>query len=98
MKVCENGICRDMTEEEVVTYNVELPPELRIEQLKQNLAETDYNILKIIEGETTITKCAEVITKRKAWRKEINELEELLTKQSSFYVKGGEKYVQLPIK
>ena len=47
----------------------------RIAELKQSLQETDYNILKIVEGAATLTECAEVIAKRAAWRKEINELE-----------------------
>lgn len=47
----------------------------RIEELKQFLSDTDYNILKIVEGAATLKDCAEVIAKRAAWRKEINELE-----------------------
>lgn len=50
----------------------------RIAELKKFLSETDYNILKIVEGATTLQACAEVITKRAAWRKEINELEKKL--------------------
>lgn len=48
---------------------------LRITELKSMLASTDYNILKIVEGESTITEMSEVIKKRASWRKEINELE-----------------------
>lgn len=48
----------------------------RIGELKQMLSDTDYNILKIVEGATTLTACAEIIKKRAAWRKEINELED----------------------
>lgn len=47
----------------------------RIEELKQKLQDTDFHILKIIEGATTLTDCAEIISKRASWRKEINELE-----------------------
>ena len=47
----------------------------RIAELKQLLFDTDYNILKIVEGAATLTECAEIIKKRAAWRKEINELE-----------------------
>lgn len=47
----------------------------RIEELKQMLFDTDYHILKIVEGASTLKDCAEVIAKRVAWRKEINELE-----------------------
>jgi hypothetical protein len=48
----------------------------RIGELKQMLTDTDYNILKIVEGATTLQSCAEVIKKRASWRKEINELED----------------------
>lgn len=47
----------------------------RIEELKQKLADTDYHILKIVEGATTLTECAEMIRNRARWRKEINEIE-----------------------
>lgn len=47
----------------------------RIEELKQKLQDTDFHILKIVEGAATLTECAEVIGKRASWRKEINELE-----------------------
>ena len=48
----------------------------RIAELKQNLLDTDYHILKVVEGATTLAEIAWVIVKRAAWRKEINELEE----------------------
>lgn len=47
----------------------------KIEQLKQSLKDTDYVILKIVEGACSLEECAETIRKRAAWRKEINELE-----------------------
>lgn len=47
----------------------------RIEELKQQLRDSDYNILKIVEGAITLQDCAEVIKKRASWRKEINDLE-----------------------
>jgi hypothetical protein len=78
--MCENGIYRDMTEEEVTKYSIGLPLELRVAELKQSLADTDYHILKLAEGETTLIKIAEIISKRKAWRKEINELEAVIEK------------------
>ena len=80
MKIYENGICREITEEEQAKYVVELSPELRIAELKQKLSETDYNVLKIVEGETTLIKCAEIIAQRRVWRKEINALEEQIKK------------------
>jgi hypothetical protein len=47
----------------------------KIHDLKQNLASTDYNILKIVEGAATLSDMAEVISQRSKWRKEINDLE-----------------------
>lgn len=47
----------------------------RIAELKNMLFATDYNILKIVEGASTLTEMAGVIKKRASWRKEINELE-----------------------
>lgn len=46
----------------------------RIEELKAKLSETDYIVIKIAEGEATQEEYAEVLTNRKAWRSEINEL------------------------
>lgn len=48
----------------------------RIGELKAHLQSTDYMILKVIEGATTLVEIAETIKKRAAWRKEINEIEE----------------------
>ena len=48
---------------------------IKIDELKKRLSETDYVILKMIEGELTMEDCAETIAKRKGWRKEINKLE-----------------------
>lgn len=50
----------------------------RISELKQKLFDTDYNILKIVEGAATLEEMADVIFKRSKWRKEINELEKEL--------------------
>ena len=50
----------------------------RITTLKQKLSETDYNILKIVEGAATLTEMANIIAQRALWRKEINELEKEL--------------------
>lgn len=47
---------------------------IRISDLKQQLAYTDYTILKIVEGSSTLAECADVIAQRRAWRKEINDL------------------------
>ena len=46
----------------------------RIWELKGKLADTDYVVIKIAEGEATQEEYAEVLATRKAWRSEINEL------------------------
>lgn len=47
----------------------------RIDELKQKLAETDYVVIKIAEGEATRDDYEDVLNQRQAWRSEINELE-----------------------
>lgn len=75
MRIYDNGIYRDMTEEEVsmLTYS----KEEHIAELKQKLADTDYIACKIAEGVATKEEYAEVIEQRRAWRKEINTLEKM---------------------
>lgn len=66
-----NGV---FVEEAIVTYQKEFA-ERRIQELKQKLVDTDYNILKIVEGAATLDEMADIISKRSKWREEINELE-----------------------
>lgn len=47
----------------------------RIVELKQLLADTDYVVIKIAEGEATQEEYAEVLANRKLWREEINSLQ-----------------------
>lgn len=47
----------------------------RISELKTKLAETDYVVIKIAEGEATRDDYEDVLNQRQAWRNEINELE-----------------------
>lgn len=47
----------------------------RIAELKALLQSTDYLILKVVEGATTLAEIAEAVKKRAAWRREINEIE-----------------------
>ena len=82
MKICENGIDRDMTEEEVAIYNIKPPIEIEIAQLKQNLADTDYVITKLTEGAISREKCDGLIEQRAEWRRRINELEEQMRKEN----------------
>lgn len=54
----------------------------RIEELKQKLQDTDFHILKIVEGAKTLADCEEIIAKRASWREEINELEIIISNQN----------------
>lgn len=47
----------------------------RIAELKENLQNTDYMILKVVEGAITLSEIGVTVRKRAAWRREINELE-----------------------
>mgnify|MGYP003313394110 CR=1 FL=1 len=64
--------------EDILRYTPFTAKELaehRIAELKGKLSATDYNILKVVEGATTLSAVAEVVKQRAAWRREINELE-----------------------
>ena len=50
----------------------------RIVELKQKLQETDYKAIKYSEGELSAEEYAETKKHRRAWREEINKLEEEL--------------------
>lgn len=54
----------------------------RITELKQKLQDTDFHILKIVEGAKTLADCEEIIAKRASWREEINELEIIISNQN----------------
>ena len=56
----------------------------QIDHYKKELADTDFHILKVVEGAKTLVECAEIILKRRGWRSKINELEAQLAK-----LKGG---------
>lgn len=58
----------------------------QIDRYKRELADTDYCILKVVEGAATLADYAETILKRKGWREKINEFQEKLTTLQ----KGGE--------
>ena len=49
--------------------------QMRISELKQRLAETDYIACKIAEGSATADEYEYLIKQRQAWRDEINSLE-----------------------
>lgn len=66
-----------------VTYTEEADPEpsarslavKEIRELKDQLRETDYAVIKIAEGAATAEEYSEVIAQREVWRARINELE-----------------------
>lgn len=53
MRICENGIYRDMTEEEIAEHGKSPADKLAIaeviEAMKQDLASSDYKVIKCIE-------------------------------------------------
>ena len=80
MRICENGVYRDMTAEEIANLPTITSAE-RIAELKGKLAETDYIACKIAEGVATKEEYAEAIEQRQLWRKEINELQRVTEEQ-----------------
>ena len=80
MKVLDNGIYRDMTEQEIAEYekSIEQTTEQKIAELKQKLADTDYKAIKYAEGLISAEEYAETKAQRQEWRNEINILEESL--------------------
>ena len=75
MRVYDNGIYRDMTEEEIAELEKEASPEMQIAQLKQNLCDTDYKAIKFAEGLISEEDYAPIKKQRQQWRNEINLLE-----------------------
>jgi len=76
MRIYDNGIYRDMTEEEIAAATYTPSAEEQIETLKQKLAATDYKAIKFAEGLLNEEEYAPIRTERQAWRDEINELEQ----------------------
>ena len=77
MRVLENGKYRDMTEKEVQEFEASLQVDIEAEIniLKQNLADTDYVIIKIAEGVATPEEYSDIIAQRQEWRNQINSLQ-----------------------
>lgn len=67
---------RDMTPEEKAEFNSAIPPEFEIEQLKKQLAESDYKAIKYAEGWYTEEEYAPIKDERQRLRSKINALEE----------------------
>lgn len=66
-----------MTKEQEKKYEI-FKKQQRIIELKGKLTETDYQAIKYAEGEMTDEEYEPIRLQRKAWRNEINELEEQL--------------------
>jgi hypothetical protein len=69
------GACGTVCKNIFIPYTDRELVDMRIRELKGLLSSTDYKILKVVEGATTLSEIAEVILQRAEWRKEINELE-----------------------
>ena len=75
-KISINGVVREMTEEEIAEMNSFKPTiSQRIEELKSELASTDYKAIKYAEGWLTDEEYAPIKAERQAIRDEINVLE-----------------------
>ena len=77
MKVLDNGIYRDITEEEIKSYQEEneQTAEAKIAELKRMLADTDYKAIKYAEGLISDEEYMPIKAERESWRKKINRLE-----------------------
>lgn len=75
MRIYDNGIYRDMTQEELVEEDRFNNPEMQIEGLKQQLANTDYKAIKFAEGLISEEDYAPIKKQRQEWRNQINLLE-----------------------
>lgn len=81
---CTIGVKEDRGDREKSIYVIEAVPEptaqdraeARIDALKAQLADTDYQAIKYAEGELTSEEYAETRAQRAAWRAEINALQE----------------------
>lgn len=76
MKILDNGIVREITEQEEAEFSkVKIPVDIEIQSLKQRLVDTDYQAIKYAEGWLSEAEYAEVKKQRQEWRERINELE-----------------------
>ena len=75
MRIYDNGIYRDMTDEEIREMQSTIPPEVKIESLKKQLDDTDYLAIKYVEGWISEADYAPTKALRQSWRDEINKLE-----------------------
>ena len=78
MKMIVNGVVVEVDDKEYLDEPT--PKEVIIDALKQRLADTDYKAIKYAEGLISDEDYAETKKLRQQWRKEINQLENELTK------------------
>lgn len=64
---------------EYTEAEIEEQKQIEISALKQKLTDTDYIIIKITEGVASKEEYAYILEQRKMWRKEINDLEDILS-------------------
>lgn len=62
----------------VEEINSEMQRQSRIAELKQYLADTDYQAIKYAEGRMIQEEYAPISNQRQMWRDEINQLEKIL--------------------
>lgn len=73
MLIDDNGVIREMTEDELNSNQIDTATRIAI--LKSKLAETDYQAIKFAEGWISEEEYAPTKTDRQSWRNEINNLE-----------------------
>ena len=76
MKKYVDGKYIEITKEEMDALNLEIPVELKIQELKDNLQKSDYQAIKYAEGWLSEEEYAPVKAQRQQWRDRINELEQ----------------------
>lgn len=65
-------------EEQVKNQDLVVESKKKIAQLKEQLATSDYTVIKIAEGVADVSRYSEILSNRKKWREEINDLEKTL--------------------
>lgn len=76
MRICENGIYREMLPDEIVT-EPEKSVEEQIAILKAELEASDYKAIKFAEGWISEEEYAPIKAERQALRDKINMLEKV---------------------
>ena len=64
-------------------YSQEVINNMRINELRNLLANTDYKAIKYAEGQFSEEEYAPIKAQRQAWREEINQLEEQINNSSN---------------